>query len=100
MLKDTNRSVTVAVTRTPSDLSTTPWTDSAGSTPAALQIDLANTPGRAASVKMAAPQLKEQPTPTGVNDLIGLTSVYEPLPYEGDTGSTAPADVPFAIGWL
>lgn len=100
MLKDTNRSVTVAVTRTPSDLSTTPWTDSAGSTPAALQIDLANTPGRAASVKMPAPQLKEQPTPTGVNDLIGLTSVYEPLPYEGDTGSTAPADVPFAIGWL
>ncbi len=99
-LKYSNRTVTTAITRTPSDLSASPWTDVAGATPNALQIDCGATPGRSVSVAMPAPQVKEQPAPAAVGNLLGLTTIYEPLYYAGDTGSTAPADTAFRIGFV
>lgn len=99
-LRHTDRAVKVTIVRTPSDWSAAPVTDAAGSTPNALQVDACNTPGRALSVCMPAPQLMEQPSPTGNGNLLGLTTVYEPLVYSGDTGSTAPADTAFRIAFL
>lgn len=95
-----DRSVMATVTVNPSDLSATPWTDAPGATKNAMQIDVCNTPGRALTFLMPAPQVASQPSPVDNGGLIGLTSVYEPLTYSGDTGSTAPADTAFRIAFL
>lgn len=96
----TDRAAKVSITSAVSDYSATPWTDTAGATPAALQIDGCNQVGRALSIAMPAPQLEEQPAPVAIGNLLGITRVYTPLYYSGDTGSTAPADTGLRVGWL
>lgn len=96
----TDRTMRVSVTTTPSTLAASPWTDSAGDTPAALQIDASTTPGRAMSVLLPAPQVAEQGTPVGNGNLLGMTTVYEGRIYSADTGTTAPADTAARIAWL
>lgn len=92
-----DRMVRVSVTRNPTDLSATPWTDVAGDVKAALQVDACTTPGRAFGMVMPLPQVAEQPTPVANGNLLGLTSVYEATIFAGDTGTTAPADTPFRL---
>lgn len=94
-----DRMVRVSVTRNPTDLSATPWTDTIGSTKAALQVDASTTPGRGFSAIMPLPQVADQPTPVANGNLLGLTSVYEATIYSGDTGTTAPADTPFRVAF-
>ena len=95
-----NRSVRVTVVVNPTDYSATPWTDTVATTKAALQIDACTTPGRGLSLCMPLPKVMEQPTPTANGSLLGLTSVYGPLIYSSDTGTTAPADTEFRIAFL
>ena len=100
MLKWTDRAFRMSVTRTPSDLSATPWTDAPGATVAALQVDACTTPGRAFSSLIAAPQVAEQPAPVANGNLLGLTTIYEAAIYSGDTGTTAPADTLARIAFM
>ncbi len=99
-LQWTDRAVKVSITRTVTDYSAAPWTDVAGATPAALQVDGCNQVGRALSFVLPAPQLEEQPAPVAIGNLLGITQVFTPLYYAGDTGSTAPADTAFRIAFL
>jgi hypothetical protein len=97
-LVHTDRSVMVTMTRNVSDMNAAPWTDTAGTTAAALQIDACTTPGRGLSAVLTAPQVKAQPTPVDNGGLIALTTVYEPLPYSADTNGgavAAPGDTAF-----
>ncbi len=95
-----HRDVQLSITRNPTDYSATPWTDAPGTAPAALQVDVSNTPGRALSFCMASPQNSTAVAPTGNGSLLGVTNTYEPMAYSGDTGSTAPADTDFRIAFL
>jgi len=95
-----NRQVVVEVTVNPSDLSTTPWTYTAGTQPNAFQLVANTIPGRGFSFCLPAPQVMDQPTPTGNGNLLGLTYRLEPLLYSGDTGSTAPADTAARAGFF
>jgi hypothetical protein len=90
------------MTRNVSDMNAAPWTDTAGTTAAALQIDACTTPGRGMSVVLTAPQVKAQPQPVDNGGLIALTTVYEPLPYSADTNGgvvAAPGDTAFRIAF-
>jgi hypothetical protein len=101
-LVHTDRNVTVTMTRNVSDMSATPWTDTAGTTAAALQIDACTTPGRGLSAVLCAPQVKSQPTPIDNGGLIAITTVYEPLFYSADTNGgvvAAPGDTAFRIAF-
>jgi len=95
-----NREVLFTVTRNPTTLGATPWTDAPGTAIAALQVDANTTGGRAFSGIMKAPQVKSSPTPQANGNLLGLSTVYEALLYSGDTGSTAPADIAVAFAFL
>lgn len=92
-----DRMVRMSVTRNPTDLSATPWTDAPGDVKAALQVDACTTPGRGFGAIMPLPQVAEQPAPVANGNLLGLTSVYEATIFAGDTGTTAPADTPFRL---
>jgi len=96
----TDRMFRVSVTTTPTDLSATPWTYTAGEALDPLQIDACTQPGRGVSVLVAAPQVAEQPTPVGNGNLLGLTTIYECTVWAGDTGTTAPADTPARIAFF
>lgn len=95
-----DRIVRVMVTVNPSDFSADPWTYEAGDATAAFQVDANTTAGRMFSFAMCAPQVADQPQAPDTAGLVGLTYTLEPLIYSGDTGSTAPADVPAKCAFL
>lgn len=87
-----NRQVRVTVTTNPTDYSATPVTDTVSTVKGALQIDASTLPGRAFSFVLPAPKVISQPALVANGSLLGVTSVYGPGIYSGDTGTTAPAD--------
>lgn len=74
-------------------------TGAPGDQPGLLQIDLATTPGRSASV-LAYVQIEEQPTLVAVGNLIHERVLYRVIPFTADGSSTAPADTNFRVAFM
>ena len=71
-----------------------------GDTPGVLQIDLATTPGRSASIFAGATQILEQPTIVDIGGILGERVLYGVNLYAADDSSTAPANTDFRIGFM
>lgn len=91
------RAITIETIRLITD--TSAITAVAGDTPGLLQIDLATTPGRSVSV-MANVQVREQPEPIAIGNLVGERVLYDVIPYSGDTGSNGPANRALKIAFM
>jgi hypothetical protein len=102
-LKWTDRKVTLELVYTDTDLATLGIgaASAPGDSVGVVQLDLgSNTPGRSLSVLMPNAELAEQPKMQDLGGKVATRVLLRPLFYDGDTGSTAPADTPLRVAWL
>lgn len=93
----TDRDITVTVWRTSNNMTTE--LDTVGSEIDAVQIDLCNIPGRAASILLRNAQISESKTWEDEDGVVMQKSVYKCRPTAADTAGGAPANSPFRIAF-